>query len=231
MCSRPAVIVTALPDPAERASHDALIQGLQGLILHLQTIADGMSPLDPAHAQLTLALVRADGMLSASLDDIAAQARLPALHLGALTQAMAGLGRDLAQGPQRLSFRLVVGGEPRGLRAAAQDAAIQIAREALFNALAHAHSRKVSVDLQFGRRALRLRIRDDGVGLLPGSEPGPGWTRMRGCARRTGAVLQVWSRPRRGTQVLLEVPAARAYAWRPAAGWQVALRRALEGLS
>jgi len=218
MFQRPAIL--AAPDPAERASHDALIQGLQGLVLQLQAIADGLSPKDPAHAKLALAMLRADDLLHASLDDIAARRVLPALHLGGLTQAMAGLGRELAQGQQRLSFRLVVGGAPRGLQAQVQAAAEQLAREALLNAFTHARARRVSVELQFGRRALRLRVRDDGVGLLSGHEPGSGWLAMRDCAQRSGGVLQVWSGPRRGTEVLLEVPADRAYELRPAAGWR-----------
>jgi hypothetical protein len=52
-------------DRVRHANHDELVQGIQGLMLHLQAIAEGISAQDPARQQLEQLLDRADAMLLA----------------------------------------------------------------------------------------------------------------------------------------------------------------------
>ncbi|MDC6168228.1 hypothetical protein [Paucibacter sp. XJ19-41] len=52
-------------DQAQRAAHDCLVQGVQGLLLQLQSIAEGIPRQDPARQALERLLDRADAMLLA----------------------------------------------------------------------------------------------------------------------------------------------------------------------
>ena len=64
---------------------------------------------------------------------------------------------------------------------------------------------------------LRVRVRDDGIGIDPavlGHEGRPGhWgmTGMRERAKSVGAQLEVWSEHHAGTEIELTVPASVAY--------------------
>lgn len=50
---------------AQRAAHDCLVQGVQGLLLQLQSIAEGIPDQDPARQALERLLDRADALLLA----------------------------------------------------------------------------------------------------------------------------------------------------------------------
>lgn len=64
---------------------------------------------------------------------------------------------------------------------------------------------------------LRLRVRDNGIGMNPdfiargGREGHWGFAGMRERAKSIGGRLEVWSEPKRGTEVELTVPAAIIY--------------------
>lgn len=70
--------------------------------------------------------------------------------------------------------------------------------------------------LRLHSSALRIRVRDDGVGIdksvLSNGQPGHwGLTGMRERARAIRAELNIWSREAAGTEVELMVPASIAY--------------------
>lgn len=50
---------------AQQAAHDALVQGVQGLLLQLQSIAEGFASQHPARLALERLLDRADALLLA----------------------------------------------------------------------------------------------------------------------------------------------------------------------
>jgi nitrate/nitrite-specific signal transduction histidine kinase len=74
------------------------------------------------------------------------------------------------------------------------------------------------VEILYGERWLRLRIRDDGKGIDPKllSGDGPaghyGLHGMRERAKLVGGKLAVWSKLDSGTEVELSIPASTAYA-------------------
>lgn len=89
-------------------------------------------------------------------------------------------------------------------------AAYRIAQEALTNIARHAGASRVKVSLRSSNGFLKLTVVDDGQGFevrhLSESE-GLGVAGMRERAALVGGLLDVKSRPQKGTQVCLKVPA------------------------
>lgn len=86
-----------------------------------------------------------------------------------------------------------------------------LAREALSNALRHAHARRISVALRDEPDRVTLEITDDGCGFDPAQPPhtGLGLTSMASRAREAGGELHVVSRHGEGTLVRVVVAAER----------------------
>jgi signal transduction histidine kinase len=85
---------------------------------------------------------------------------------------------------------------------------MNLVREALSNSLRHSEARNVTVSLKRLRRSVRLSVIDDGIGFTQTSvgDAGHGLANMAARARKLGGRLNVCSRPRRGTKVLLDIP-------------------------
>lgn len=90
---------------------------------------------------------------------------------------------------------------------------IHIVREALTNAVSHAHA--ANIHLQFSQKndGYELKIEDNGDGF-DASQPSPnghfGLQIMKARAQRVGGLLTVHSAPGQGTRVILTFPAERA---------------------
>jgi signal transduction histidine kinase len=84
-------------------------------------------------------------------------------------------------------------------------AAYYVASEALANAAKHARASVVHVELDTPDTALRLAIRDDGIG---GADParGSGLTGLRDRIEAVGGTLDVTSPPGGGTTLLIKIP-------------------------
>ena len=73
-----------------------------------------------------------------------------------------------------------------------------------------------TVELAYGDRAFRLRIRDDGKGIPPeimeqGRSGHYGLQGMRERAKQTGAKLDIWSKTGAGTEIELTIAGSIAY--------------------
>ena len=88
----------------------------------------------------------------------------------------------------------------------------------LRNAFRHAYAKRIEVEIRYGQRVFRLRVRDDGKGIDPavlaeGRRDGHfGLAGMRERAELAGGTLTIWSDLDAGTEAELVIPAARAYA-------------------
>jgi signal transduction histidine kinase len=133
--------------------------------------------------------------------------------------ALAETGGDLRAALRRLPDRFkreeppvitvtTEGDAPLALPEGAQDHIFRIAQEALTNALKHAGARRIDIFLRVTEAAIKLTVRDDGLGLLSGSAPrgGLGRASMRHRASAIGAHLSVSSTIGRGTEVRLDCP-------------------------
>jgi signal transduction histidine kinase len=205
-----------------RELHDTLLQSFQGLMLHFQTVHDLLPPGNAKEA-LEKALDRADQAIvegRGAIQDLRSSTTLT----NELAQAITALGEELgvAHNGERGStaFHVSIEGRPRELHPILRDDIYRIAREALRNAFHHAQARKIEVEITYGDRLLRLRVRDDGKGvdqkLLDAGRDGHwGLPGMRERAQQIGAQLDIWSEVGAGTEVELRVPGPIAYAASP----------------
>ncbi|HET9345001.1 MAG TPA: sensor histidine kinase [Candidatus Limnocylindrales bacterium] len=95
----------------------------------------------------------------------------------------------------------------------------RISQEALHNVVKHAAARQVTLSIERARKAVRLRIADDGKGFDAASVPDGhlGLAGMRARAEKIGATLEVDSRPGAGTTIEVILPDAAIAAARAAA--------------
>lgn len=95
---------------------------------------------------------------------------------------------------------------------------LRIAREALWNALAHASAARVEVVIAFDAKGITLSVSDDGLGMEPAMASRfhrDGHWGLRGMKERSeaiGAAFQITSALNVGTRVTLHVPAPLAFA-------------------
>ena len=86
--------------------------------------------------------------------------------------------------------------------------ALQIAREAVSNALRHGGASSITLRLHKGDREVGLLVQDNGTGFEPTAthDGGHGLGNMQARAERIGARLRVTSQPAEGTRVVLTLP-------------------------
>jgi len=204
-----------------RDLHDTLLQSFQGLMLHFQTGID-LLPGRPAEARKALetAIDRADQAIAEGRDAVQGL-RTSTVETNDLACAVRVLGEELrAEGSNQNSalFEMEVEGTPRNLHPILRDEVYRITGEALRNAFRHARAQRVEVEILYGERWLRLRVRDDGKGIDPKLLSGDGLPGhyglhgMRERAKVVGCKLSVWSKLDSGTEVELSIPASTAYA-------------------
>ena len=203
-----------------RELHDSLLQGFQGLVAHLMAIRNMLPDQTDAANAVERVMDRTDEVLAEGRK--AVQDLRSSEHMSQpLEDALQSLGAALTSGEVASdgpAFRMVVEGKTRHVDPIVRDEVYGIAREALRNVIQHARARRVEVDLTFDAQQLRLRIRDDGVGIDPlvlkaGRRAGHwGLAGMRERAERIGGTLTVWSEHGAGTEIDLIVAAQVAYA-------------------
>jgi ligand-binding sensor domain-containing protein/signal transduction histidine kinase len=199
-----------------RELHDTLLQGIQGLILRFQAIAERLPLDDPTRRMLETTLDRADEVITQGRDRIRYLRVSPEATL-CLAEALARMGKELSQDGS-VAFASLVEGDASPLHPLVRDEAYWIGREALVNAFQHAQATRIELEVAYDHKRLLVRVRDNGVGidlkvLAAGGQPEHwGLRGMRERAKKIGGQLQTWSRAEAGTEVELTVPSAIAYA-------------------
>ncbi|MBI3896214.1 MAG: hypothetical protein HY313_09820 [Acidobacteria bacterium] len=197
--------------------HDTLLQSFQGLMLRFQT-AEELLPARPLEAKQALegALERADQAIREGRDAVYDLRSCTGVS-NDLVQAVTAIGKEFAANDPIPEFRMVLEGTPRNLHLLLRDEIYRIAREALWNAFRHAQANLIEAELAYRTSSLRLRIRDDGIGINStvldrgGLDGHWGLLGMRERAKRIGGQLQIWSRPGAGTEIELRIPGSIAY--------------------
>jgi len=195
-----------------RASGDAQLQGVQGLLFHLQAVHD-LLPGRPADARRALerAMAAGDGMVARLLE--AARSSGPPPGPVDLANGLGLMASDLARHREGgVQLRVLARGRPRRLARVAQEGLLQAARAALSNALRHSRGHRFELELSYLHRCLTLQVRDDGAGLdkEAGRRQHAGLVAIRGIGAAIGAHVEVWSRARGGTTLTITLPWARA---------------------
>jgi signal transduction histidine kinase/ligand-binding sensor domain-containing protein len=196
-----------------RDLHDTLLQGIQGLILHIQSAVEGL-PADTAfRSNLEKSLDRAEQMLSEG------RSRLTGLR-GAMRNGASAVellrksGDELAQA-YRIRFAADVRGETVDLPEHVREEVVRIGREALLNAFRHAAASVVRLNILQSPECLEVEVTDDGRGLpesaaviadTPVHAGHWGLIGMRERAILIAARLSITSEKDQGTHVRLVVP-------------------------
>ena len=202
--------------------HDTLLQSFQGLMLRFQAANQILltNPLE-AKESLEAALDRADQALSESRKAIQG-IRSDSFWDHNIERALGVLMNELIADSQLTQGRppttsVFVEGQPRNVNPWACEEICKIAREALRNALTHGKARNIEAEIAFSKEFLRVRLRDDGVGIAPavlkeGVRAGHwGLTGMKERAERLHGQLNIWSKPDAGTEVEVATPASIAF--------------------
>ncbi len=198
---------------AERARiahelHDTLLQGFTGITLQLRAIERLLAqrPAEGAEA-LKNVLATADTTLRHARHTIW-DLRAVELEGHDLAGALETAARSTVAG-SGVELVFAVRGEPRRLPVALETTALRIGREAVLNAVKHAAPSLVHVAVEYGPRALTVRVRDDGAGMSPSAMETlsvgehMGIAGMRDRAQRVGGTLEIASTPGGGTIVSL----------------------------
>lgn len=196
-----------------RELHDTMIQGVQGLIMRFQAVADRFAHDPEAQAVLIPALDRAEEMLVEGRDRVTGLRRMDERNI--LTE----LNRIIAQEiyPAGLIGPLQIQGNPRRLLPELVDEVLAVLTEALNNAACHSEATRVDIGVVFSRLQFSAFVRDNGKGIRrdfvsPRGRPGHfGLLGMHERARAMKAKLRIESAEGFGTEIRLIVPARFAY--------------------
>jgi signal transduction histidine kinase len=191
-----------------RDLHDGIIQSLYAVGLTLESARE-LLQTDPAAADSRLEQCRA--VLNASIRD----ARAYITGLAAENLRRTGFARGLEsllaelRSGRTANFDIKVDDDAIALLSPEQTIeALQIAREAVSNALRHGHASVVTVRVQKGEREVCLLVQDNGTGFDAAHrrDGGHGLGNMEARAGQIGATLGVTSRPGEGVRVLANIP-------------------------
>jgi signal transduction histidine kinase len=211
-----------------RDLHDTLLQSFQALLLHLQTVFLLLPDrVDEAKVRLGGVIDQAADAITQGRDAVQ-DLRESTTQRNDLALAIGLLGQELPkdadkQGSANLS--ITVHGEARDLHPIVRDEIYKVAAEALRNAFRHAQAARIEVDIRYDDDQFRLQVRDDGKGIEAAllREGVKGHYGLRGIeerARVIDAKLELRSDVGIGTDVILSVPASRAYAAKGRWAWR-----------
>lgn len=190
-----------------RELHDTLLQGLLSATLQL-CLVDDCLPLDsPAKPALRRILNLMQRGISEGRD-VLQGLRSPGITN--LERAVADFVRELSP-EDRARVRIVVTGRPKELSPDTQKQVFLIIQEALLNALRHSQATHIEVEIEYRRKALRVVVRDNGIGADPqllesGKQSHWGVAGIRERAEAVSAQLRVWTKLGAGTEVELSLP-------------------------
>jgi len=217
-----------------RELHDTLLQSFQGVLLKFSAVRFLLPPgADEAEKTLEKAIDQAEQAIADGRDAVQGL-RSSTVSAHDLARVISALGEELASnqsGQNRPAFSVDVEGAPQRLAPLLQDEVHRIAVETLRNAYRHAGARRIEVEIRYGKRQFRLRVRDDGKGIDrnvvdAGAREGHfGLAGMRERAELVGGNLTIWSELDSGAEIELTIPASVAYAKPPTARRSIFLGR------
>jgi signal transduction histidine kinase len=190
--------------------HDGIIQSLYAAGLTLESVRT-LVKSDPDEADRRLDATRK------SLNDAIREVRgyivglTPEnLRRAGFAHALSALAAELRAG-RDAKFDIKIDDDAAGMLTAEQSIeALQIAREAVSNALRHGGATVITLRMHKSDREVCLLVQDNGAGFNAAHqrEGGHGLGNMRARAERLGASLRIISEPGTGARVLATLPIA-----------------------
>jgi ligand-binding sensor domain-containing protein/two-component sensor histidine kinase len=192
-----------------REMHDTLVQGCAGVSALLEACAS-MFP-DGASASTRNLLDCARTQIRVVTDE--ARAAVWNLHRGGrseINRLVDQMARQACAASQ-VPVKVETSGKPVVLDPLVEHDIMMVAREAVSNAIRHAHPNEVSLGIHFQRGRIRMTVHDDGCGFDPSQivpETGGhfGLIGMRERTERLGGHFALRSAPGKGTELSVEVP-------------------------
>lgn len=192
-----------------REFHDSLEQDLAVMALRLE--ADSGMVADDAARRLFDQQRAAVSRLQDESHQFVWDLRDAALTDRPLADSLTALIADLQQCCP-VPIELAIKGRLPNPPLAVRQQLLRIVREAVANAVSHAHAAKIAVTATDRAGRVTVEVRDDGEGFdVAAGERKAGHFGLRGMrerAWRVGAALAIESTPRSGTRVVVSVPAA-----------------------
>ncbi|MGH7944556.1 MAG: sensor histidine kinase [Opitutaceae bacterium] len=188
--------------------HDGIIQSLYAAGLTLETVR-ALVKSNPDEAERQLEATRAS--LNGAIRDVRAYIVGLApenLRRAGFAHALSTLLGELRAG-REAQFDMKIDDEAAALLTPEQSIeALQIAREAVSNALRHGRATRITLRMHKGDREVCLLVQDNGVGFNPARQRdgGYGLGNMHARAERVGASLRITSAPGEGARVLATMP-------------------------
>jgi signal transduction histidine kinase len=202
-----------------RDLHDTLLQSFQAALLNFHAVTYKLTDRPEAKSDLENVVEQARHAVTEGRNAIQGL-RSSKQEASDLEAAITRFGQQLAADPSEPAppeFQVSAEGATRRLAPFLANEAYHFAVEALRNAFQHAQARRIEVEIRYGAREFRLRVRDNGKGIDPkvleaGRVGHYGLTGMRERTKLAGGRLVLWSELDSGTELELTVPASLAYA-------------------
>jgi signal transduction histidine kinase len=192
--------------------HDTLAQAFVGILLHLESVPETPATGPQLGSDLAGRLAHAKHLAKSGLEDsrrMLLGLRPESLDGNSLVEALRALARRCAR-EWRIACRFRFNGEEAKLPPNVEDELYRISQEALCNVRKHSRATAVSFTLSFEANTISLIIKDNGQGFeakCPQTTTGGfGLSSMRARALRVGADMDVFSSPRRGTEIRVRAP-------------------------
>ena len=188
--------------------HDGIIQSLYAAGLTLESVR-ALLKTNPAEADRQLEATRAS--LNEAIRDVRAYIVGLApenLRRAGFAHAISAMLGELRAG-RDARFDITIDDDAAALLTPEQSIeALQIAREAVSNALRHGGATAITLRMHKGDREVCLLVQDNGTGFNAARQRdgGHGLANMRARAERIGASLRVTSAPGEGARVLATLP-------------------------
>jgi signal transduction histidine kinase/ligand-binding sensor domain-containing protein len=206
-----------------RELHDTLLQGVQSLVLRTNIWANDRALPGELRTEIREVSEQARAIV------VEARDRIVVLRNGdgkdsdliATLQRMAN-ARPANESP---AVEIVTRGMPHPITNDAYQQLVDIAREAVRNAIQHANCRRVRVTVEYHPNSIVLAVADDGCGITPSllqadrSAGHYGILGMQERAQQLGATFALGPNGTSGAKVSVHVPAAIAFADVARAGW------------
>jgi signal transduction histidine kinase len=191
-----------------RDLHDGIIQSLYAVGLTLESVRE-LVKTDPAEADRRLERTRAG--LNETIRDVRAYITGLSpenLRRAGFARALEALLAEFQTG-RDARFEVAIDGDAAALLSAEQSLqALQIAREAVSNALRHGGATVLILRMHKSENEVCLLIQDNGSGFNPEAprDGGHGLHNMKARAAHLGANLRITSQPGEGSRVLATLP-------------------------